>query len=235
LTYKTLGVPGVKSPTRFTPLMAWVHGAAMTGDELSLSHDQRQARRADADGGMPQLGWFNMRDETTPPENFVARAIREQLGAGRLEKLIQAQQALQAAIAHQGEQPGTMGGQLQPPQTSLGSQQPGTMGGQLQPPQTSLGSRVEPSLSFSPEVIPAIQLAAPELAEEIRHLSPQDAMLTLNLFMALMQVLQTLLTLYQVTHSQPPTQTQIVEIFNHTTNVFHQTTNIVTNMPPEHG
>ena len=62
---------------------------------------------------------------------------------------------------------------------------------------------------------------------EIQARNPLDATLMINLYVAMMTTLQTLLTLYQVIHSQPVTHTQIVEIFN-------QTTNYIINMPPGH-
>ena len=48
--------------------------------------------------------------------------------------------------------------------------------------------------------------------------------------MAIMQILQTALTLYQIVHGQPASQQQIIQIFNQTTNVIHQTT--FNNPPP---
>lgn len=134
------------------------------------------------------------------PENLVARSIRDQLGEGGLERLIEAQEAVQKIFREQSE-----------PVT-------GSIQSSLQPMQTSFGLRVTASYKFTAEVVPAMQSASPELADKLRLSDPQDAMLLLNLFMALMQVVQTLLTVYQVTHSEPPTQTQIVEIFNNTTN-----------------
>lgn len=56
--------------------------------------------------------------------------------------------------------------------------------------------------------------------------------LAINFYVAIVQTLQFLVTLYQIVHHEPPTQIQIIEIFDHTTNVFNQTTNIVINMPP---
>ena len=71
-----------------------------------------------------------------------------------------------------------------------------------------------------------------ELARDLHNRSPQDIDLALNFFTAIMQILQTALTLYQIVHGQPPSQQQIIQIFNQTTNVIHQTT---INAPPPPG
>lgn len=70
--------------------------------------------------------------------------------------------------------------------------------------------------------------ASPALANDIAGRSPQDINLAINIYVALLQTLQVLLMLYQMFHQQPPTQTQIIQIFNQTTTIVHQTIN----MPP---
>jgi hypothetical protein len=85
------------------------------------------------------------------------------------------------------------------------------------------------------DAVAVVESASPELASDIRNLSPEHANLAINLYLALLQTLQFLLVLYQMVHHQPPTQPQIVQIFNQTTIVFNHTTNNVINMPPGHG
>lgn len=68
------------------------------------------------------------------------------------------------------------------------------------------------------------------MSRDLRSRSPQDINLALNFFMAIMQILQTALTLYQIVHGQPPSKQQIIPIFNQATNVIHQTT--INNPPP---
>lgn len=174
-----------------------------------------------------------MADE--PAENLVERIIREQLAEGGMDRLVQAQEAIQKIIREQCERAvGTVSSTLPVPQSSVGPQGrlPGTVECRVPQVSSSVGSetvdaqvevptmmaviRLEPKLTV--KVVPAIQEASPELADKIRLSDPQDAMLLLNLFMALMQVVQTLLTVYQITHAEPPTPTQIVQIFNNTTN-----------------
>lgn len=178
-----------------------------------------------------------MADES--PEELVARIIRELLSEGGSARLIHALHAVQRILQEPDEpRGGTIATTLQAPQTSFGSPS-GTITTRLQAPRTSFGPnihaevptttaviRLEPKLTF--RVVPAIRDASPELADKIQLSPPQDAERLLNLFMALMQVVQTLLTVYQITHSEPPTQTQIVQIFNNTTNYVIQ-------MPQEHG
>ena len=150
-----------------------------------------------------------MAEDPESVERLVARIIVEQLGAGGLEKLIQAQQAISQNIQPVGVESQEAFGH--PAVT-------GAVETTLEPAQASFTVSVAPSLSFKAEAVSAIESASPELANEIRVRGAQDATQLINLFMALVQVMQTLLTLYQITHSEPPTQTEIVQIFNQTTN-----------------
>ena len=74
--------------------------------------------------------------------------------------------------------------------------------------------------------------ASPELANDLKGRSPRDITLAINIYLAILQTLQVLLMVYQVAHDQPPTQTQINEIFNQTTTIVHQTINMPPPPPP---
>lgn len=146
-------------------------------------------------------------------EALVARRIREELSAGRLDELMAL--AARRAAAPRVEANFTGGG---------------TMGATMRPVEASLTGEVIPP---SPSQIATIEEASPRLARDLAGRSPQDINLAVNLFMAIMQILQVALSLYQITHGEPPAQTQIIQIFNETTNVIHQTTSIV--VPPAQG
>jgi hypothetical protein len=90
-----------------------------------------------------------------------------------------------------------------------------------------------PTLVVVPDkTLDAVRSALPELADEI-HTRPQDATVLINVFAALVQLLATAVTLYQIIHPQAPTPPQIVEIFNQTYNVVNHTT--IVNPPPAAG
>jgi hypothetical protein len=139
-----------------------------------------------------------------PLEKLVARRIREQLDEGGLEGLTRGRIEAQAQEVR-----------------VFGIQAAGEVGfpevKQAAPPG---------------EALAVIESASPELANDVRSRSPQDITLALTLWSAFVQTLEFLVMLFQIVHGQPPTSVQINEIFNHTTNVFNQTTNIVINMPP---
>ena len=78
----------------------------------------------------------------------------------------------------------------------------------------------------------ALQGAAPELANDLKGRSPQDITLAINIYLAILQTLQVLLMLYQMAHDQPPSQTQINQIFNQATTVVNQTINMPPPPPP---
>ncbi len=78
------------------------------------------------------------------------------------------------------------------------------------------------------EAISVLRGVSPVLANDLKGRSPQDINFAINIYLAILQTLQILLMLYQMAHDQPPTQTQIIEIFNQTTTVVNQTIN----MPP---
>jgi hypothetical protein len=140
-------------------------------------------------------------------EDLVARRIREQLGEGGLQELIEAQQQIRATV-------------------------------RVEPRVEVSAVVIRPGEEVSAEVgnaLSVIESTSPALAGDIKDRSPQDVNLAINLFMAIMQTLQFLLMLYQMVHQQPPTQPQVIEIFNQTTNVLNQTSNIVINMPPPAG
>jgi hypothetical protein len=154
-----------------------------------------------------------------PLEKLVARRIREQLGEGGLERLIEARRRIEA--------------QTQELQIEVGLE----AAGEVQPAPAELKlhghtPEVKVQAALPGDVIAVIESASPELANDIRSRSPQDVNLAINFFLAITQTLQFLLTVYQIFHQQPPSQTQIIEIFNHTTNVINQTTTTVINMPP---
>jgi hypothetical protein len=144
---------------------------------------------------------------------LVTRRISEQLGAGRLDELL-AIAAQQAAAAVEGK----FGGE---------GHLTATVG------VAGAGEGTAAVDVANPEAADAVKL--PTLALDLRGRSPQDINLAINLFMAAMQVFQVALTLYQIVHGEPPSQTQIIQIFNQTTTVINQTTNNVINMPPTHG
>jgi hypothetical protein len=88
------------------------------------------------------------------------------------------------------------------------------------------------SASGVSEMTAAIESVSPKLARDLQSRSPQDISLAINIYMAIMQTLQLLLMVYQMVHGEPPSQEQVIQIFNQTTNVIHQTTTVVVNMPP---
>jgi hypothetical protein len=147
------------------------------------------------------------------PEELVTRRIREQLGEGGLQRLIEAQAQLRIGVTAEAS---AVVVRPSPAESKLHGHTPEV---KVQPAQPD-------------DVIAVIESASPELANDIRSRSPQDVNLAINFFLAIMQTLQFLLTVYQIFHQQPPSQTQIIEIFNHTTNVINQTTTTVINMPP---
>ncbi|HKP41795.1 hypothetical protein [Mycobacterium sp.] len=145
-------------------------------------------------------------------EELVARRIREQLGEGRLDELLRIAFQQGRADAH--------------------AQFSGE--GELRA-HVEVGVVSSAELSPPPgEVVAVIESASPELANDIRGRSPQDINFVLNFYMAIMQTLQLLLTVYQIVHGEQPSHQQVIEIFNQTTNVINQTTNVVVNMPSGH-
>jgi hypothetical protein len=82
------------------------------------------------------------------------------------------------------------------------------------------------------QAVAMIESASPELAGDLHGRSPQDTNLAINFFMAIMQILQVALMVYQMAHVEPPSQQQVIQIFNQTTNVIIQTTNMPS---PDHG
>jgi hypothetical protein len=168
-----------------------------------------------------ELGGLPMELESL--ENLVASRIREQLGQGRLDKLIEAQQAVQKSLTQRIHSHG-----IESEETFGGATVTGGIAAELQPTQAALSG--QGTLAAEVEVIRgdlvnAIRPADPELAKVVEGRNRQDAALAIELFVALVQVLQTSLTLYQVTHpTQPPAPTfKIIEIFNNTTNYFINT------------
>jgi len=165
-----------------------------------------------------ELGGLSMEQESL--EKLVARRIREQLGQGRLDKLIEAQQALQKSLVQRIHVHGIESEEAFGVPTVTGG-----VAAQVGPIQVTLS--VQGTLSAEVEVIPrdlvdAIRPADPELVKVVEGRSSRDAALAIDLFVAMVQVLQTSVRLYQVTHpAQAPAPTQkIVEIFDNTTNYF---------------
>ncbi|MGH3551894.1 MAG: hypothetical protein ACRDT5_04710 [Mycobacterium sp.] len=165
-------------------------------------------------------------DELEPLENLVARRIREELGEGRLDKLIQAQQAVQKSIA------------IHVPAAKAHASMPAptvtVTDGAAQPQSIHATLHVQPIITGELELIPreavdeavdAIRAASPGLADDIQNRSPQEIMLALNFFTVLMQVVQVTLTAIPLIHPEPATQTQIIEMCK-------QTINCVMNVPP---
>lgn len=152
-----------------------------------------------------------MGNEPESPENLVARRIREQLGQGRLDKLIQAQEVLKIF---------TQGIQLEgiPSEEAFGTPHVGggSISAVLQPPQAHLEGRV--SEYKLRQIADAMGVADPELANEVQIRGPRDAMVMINYFNALMALIQAALTVYQIVHGAPPPPERIVQIFNNTTN-----------------
>lgn len=90
----------------------------------------------------------------------------------------------------------------------------GTVSGRLLGLQTEAALQVTAQMDAAAEVTRAdivaiIDSASFELGRDLRIRSPKDINLALNFFMAIMQILQTALTLYQFVHGQPPSQPEI--------------------------
>ncbi|MGE2818016.1 hypothetical protein ACQI5H_23165 [Mycobacterium heidelbergense] len=84
-----------------------------------------------------------MASEPEPLENLVARRIREQLGEGGLDRLIQAQEAVQKSIAIHVPAMAAHASMPAPTVTVTGG-----MATQLQPLQTSIVGRVDVAAQF---------------------------------------------------------------------------------------
>jgi hypothetical protein len=158
-------------------------------------------------------------DEPNELERLVAQRILEQLREGGLQGLIEAQKQLEAQMegAKRGEAALEVSVQLE-------------ADGHVETQSTDLvgiTDSLDVVISPGPAVL-VLRGAAPELAIDIEGRSPQDINLAVNLYMAFVTTLGVLLQLWQMFHHQAPTQTQIIEIFNQTTTVVHQTLN----MPP---
>lgn len=139
-----------------------------------------------------------------PLEQLVASRIREQLGEGGLESLIVARHRIQEGLDAQ-----------------LGLEV-----------QIGLEASAEVTAA-SGEVVAIVESASPELADDIKGLSPEKKMLYLTYWLAFVTTLQFLVMRYQTVYGQPPTQSQIIEIVNQTNNVYNQIASIVINMPPQ--
>lgn len=150
-----------------------------------------------------------MADEPNELERLVAQRIREQLREGGLQGLIEARQQIEAQI-----EGGRLEAQLRPVQAQFGDS-------------VGITDSADVVISPGPAVL-VLRGAVPKLAIDIEGRSPRDIKLALDLYMAFLGTLTVLLTLYQISHQQPPTLEQIVQIFNQTTTVVHQTIN----MPP---
>jgi hypothetical protein len=177
------------------------NAAAMTVSRASCQ--KGRLRR----GGLRMTVAFNRVSRVTdeplePVKELVARRIREQLVEGRLSELLDAtfqQASAQLQVRVQLEAAGEVTA-------------------------TDVVG-ITDSATFELTHDLAIEAASPELAHDLQGRSPQDINLAINIFIAIMQLLQALLTVYQIVHGEPPSQQQVVQIFN-------QTTNVVVNMPP---
>ncbi|UXA05706.1 hypothetical protein KXD96_22800 [Mycobacterium sp. SMC-2] len=156
-----------------------------------------------------------MGDQPERIENLVARRIREQLGQGGLDKLIQAQQA----VAQQIELIGV------PSPRAFGDMIVVTQGmaAQLQPTEASLSGQA---------AVAAIRAVDRELADELELRSPQDITAALNFRAALINLIAAFVSLYQMMHGVPPSQQHIEQTINNVTNA---PTTIVINNPPQGG
>ena len=149
-----------------------------------------------------------MTDQSEPLENLVARRIRDQLGAGGLDRLIQAQDAVAQVIRPASIPSGAVVGT---PTVIVG-----TGASQMQPMQSSgIGHISERRMRDAVDSISAVD---PELAKAFEGRGIQETMLILAAFTALMSVVQALLTVYQIVHPQPATPIQIQQIFDNVTN-----------------
>jgi hypothetical protein len=84
------------------------------------------------------------------------------------------------------------------------------------------------------EVVDAIRSASPKLADEIQTRSPEDATQAINLFIALINLVAALVTLYIAQHpASPVTPQQVVQLFDQSIHVTNQTT--IVNPPPPPG
>lgn len=84
------------------------------------------------------------------------------------------------------------------------------------------------------EVVDAVRMAAPKLADEIQARDPIDAKRIIEMFTALISLLTALLMLYVSQHPAAPiTPQQITQFFDHSQHITNQTT--IVNPPPTHG
>lgn len=150
-----------------------------------------------------------MADKPEPLEHVVFRIIREQLREGYLDRLIQVLSAVQAAL-----------GSGEPIHVNANLQGGGQVAGAVTvspTPALIFVTPGTPEVSVS-EAVSAIQSASPGLTNEIQN-RPQDVGKIIDLFVAFLTALMTLMTAYQIVHGQPVPQPQIVEFFNQTYNV----------------
>lgn len=151
-----------------------------------------------------------MADEPNELERLVAQRIREQLGEGGLQRLIEAWRQIEAQV-----EGGRLEAQVRPVEAQFGD---------------SVGITDSADVVISPDpAVLVLRGASPELAIDIEGRSPRDIKLAVDLYMAFLATLTALLALWSTFHQQPPNPTQIIEIFNQTTNFVHQT---IINMPP---
>jgi hypothetical protein len=176
-----------------------------------------------------------MADDTSRLEALVARLIQDKLRQeGGLEDLLRAVREVEQSFPARDES-GNEGSEPVRVDTAFAGE--GTLKGAVNvvvvPTVRATMTLLPPTLGVVPDkTLYAVRSALPELADEI-HTRPQDATVLINLFAALVQLLATAVTLYQIIHPQAPTPPQIVEIFNQTYNVVNQST--VVNPPPAHG
>lgn len=154
-----------------------------------------------------------MPDESESLEAIVRRIVAEELRNGGIGRLTDIQRAVTQHIQGVGIPSGEAFGTY----TVTG----GAMGATLQPMQASLqGLLVPPSFVFHAEVIEAVASVSPEVGRELSIRNPQDATVMINFLTAWIGLITALFMAYQILRGEPPTSTQIEQIFNQTINVM---------------
>ena len=183
-----------------------------------------------------------------PPESLeelVARRIVEQLDEGRLNDLLNLlnagpQARAQPQLSGEGQLrarvegiEGQLGATLARAEMASSGEVNVNVAGEAAAEGSASGAYGwTGSASGVSEMTAAIESISPKLARDLRSRSPQDINLAINFFTAIMQILQVLLMVYQTVHGEPPSPQQVIQIFNHTTNVINQTTMVAPIPPP---
>lgn len=178
-----------------------------------------------------------MADEASRLEAVVARLIKDKLRQdGGLEDLLRAVREVEESFLTRVES-GNEGGEPVRVDTAFAGE--GTLKAETNvvvvPTMTATMTVLSPELAVIPDkTMDAIRSAIPELANEIRSRGPEDRTVVIELFVALINLLAALVTLYVALHpAASVTPRQITQFFDQSVHIVNQTTTV--NRPTPHG